>query len=78
MLDRAEELSEAITVLGTCFSSIHCNANITANSSVVYTDTWSDTLFLIQVSLTGMHTAAPALPLTGSLEPSVKIKFVNC
>ena len=74
MLDSAEKLSDAITVLDKPFSSIHRNASNTAINSVVYTDKWSDNLFFIDVSLTGIHTAAPTHPLSGSLEPIVKMK----
>ena len=58
-----EKLSDAISVF---FSSTHCRANNIAHSSVVYTDKWSDNLFLMYVSLMGIYTAAPAHPVSGS------------
>lgn len=72
MLVSVEKLSDAIMVLFISFSSNHCRANDIANSSVVYTDKWFDTL-LICDSLTGMYTAAPAHPVSGYFEPSVNI-----
>lgn len=73
MLVSTEKLLHMGMVICISFSSIVCRANNIANSSVVYTDKWSDTLFLIYDSFCEIYTAAPANHISGSLLACVNI-----